>query len=515
MKQVTTSVLIVGAGLTGLSAAAFLASHGLDCLLVERHAGPLAHPRARAINPRSVELYRGLGLEPAIRAARSSGDLPGALLIRSRTLTEPAAHETVLGRQGYAEVSPCSWAAIDQDRLEALVAGRARALGARITFGAELRTFRRHSQGVTAVVDEPGGTVQVRARYLVAADGGRSPIRNTLGVPMEGIGRLGQTITFLFEAALDGALHGRRVGIAHLDLPVPGTVLLPHDGKRSWVISIPYRPGEEYTEERCVAAVRAAIGDPRLEVALIDQLPDGTRTLTWEIGAQIATRYRHGPIFLAGDSAHVVPPTGALGASLGIQDAHNLAWRLAAVLTGRAGADLLDGYEAERAPVARLTLEQAMSQMRQRTGEPVPRLGEGTPVDYDAVVFGYRYGPRSDGPPAWPPGELRAQVGTRAPHIPLERGGRSSTIDLFGHGFVLLTAAERWAEAVRVSGEDVRVHRMEAPREDFFERYGMSGDGAVLVRPDGFVSWRAEGPPSRPDGDLTRLLNRLLHRRTG
>ncbi|WP_378789496.1 FAD-dependent monooxygenase [Nonomuraea fastidiosa] len=422
MKQATTSVLIVGAGLTGLSAAAFLGSHGVDCLLVERHAGPLAHPRARAINPRSVELYRGLGLEPAIRAARSSDDVPGALLIRSRTLAEPAAHETVMVRRGYAEVSPCSWAPIDQDRLEAIVADRARALGARIVYGAALRAFRQEAGWVTATIDGPGGAFDVRARYMIAADGARSPIRDALGIPMEGAGRLGETVTFLFKADLDGALRGRRVGIAHLDLPETGTVLLPHDGKGSWVMSIPHRPGDEFTEERCVAAVRAGVGDPRLEVEIIDQLPDGTKTLIWEIGAQVATRYRQGRVFLAGDSAHVVPPTGALGASVGIQDVHNLAWRLAAVLAGQAGPALLDAYEAERAPVARLTLEQAMSQMRQRTGRAVPGLGEGAPVDYDAVVFGYRYGPPSDGPRAWPPGELRAQVGTRAPHLPLERG---------------------------------------------------------------------------------------------
>ena len=511
------SVLVVGGGLAGLSTALFLAWHRVPVVLVERRAHALRHPRARAVNNRTMELYRRVGLGPAIQAARSHDDEAGALLVRAQTLAGPELWRREAAPPGRAEAaSPCPWGSIDQDRLEDLVRQRAEQLGADVRFGTALRSVDLDADGVSAELAGTGGTTTLRARYLVAADGNRSGIRARLGIGMTGPGVLGEILTFVFEADLSEALRGRRVVVAHLEQPRPGTVILPYDGKRKWVFSTPYTPDvdgspEDLAEPAGVELVRAAVGDADLPVKLLPQLADGTRVLAYQLGASVADRFRDGPVFLVGDAAHVLPPAGAFGASTGVQDAHNLAWKLAAVLRGDAGEALLDTYETERRHVATFTLEQALLQMRERTGRPVEG-SHGDPVDYDAVVFGYRY-PTNGCPPAGPaaitPQLLYGQPGTRAPHVPVVRDGAAiSTIDLYGPEFVLVTgdAGNGWAAA---AGElPLRVVRIGAP--EFWTAHALPDDGALLVRPDGFVAWRGEGHTA-PD-EVRAALARALHR---
>jgi hypothetical protein len=228
--------------------------------------------------------------------------------------------------------------------------------------------------------------------------------------------------------------------------------------------------------------------------------------LGFPIGAQVAQQYRLGRIFLIGDAAHIVPPTGGFGANTGIQDAHNLAWKLAAVVKEQAGSALLDTYHAERHPVGLLTMEQALARWGTRVG--AGRDGaEARLLDYAAIVFGYRYQSAAaidaDGDrPVVLPAELSGQPGTRAPHVWLERGGqRLSTIDLFGRGFVLLTGpdGDAWVDAARSQdGIALDAYRigdggdLADPEGRWAAAYGVTIGGAVLVRPDGFVAWRTE-----------------------
>ncbi len=532
----TTPVLIVGGGLTGLSTALFLSWHGVRPLLVERHPDLLIHPRARGFTQRTVELFRQVGLEPAIRAASfAGGDDFRWVAVRAETLA--GEHDPAEEAEEDAEMrtlSPAPFAPIDQDKLEVILRRKAEELGADIRFSTELVSCNQDETGITAILKDrrTGAEWTVRADYLVAADGWDSPIREQLGVALDGPGPFFHVVTALIDADLRPALRGRRVNIAYLQHPRPGTILMAHDeaGQR-WVFGTGFSPqyGEslaDFPEERVIELVREAAGLPDVAVSLRPQIP-GTdlKMLGFAIGAQVAQQYRVGRIFLVGDAAHIVPPTGGLGANTGIQDAHNLAWKLAAVLREEAGSPLLDTYHDERRPVGLLTMEQALARWGSRVGEGAEE--QSAPLlDYAAIAFGYRYrsaaiiGALEDERPALMPTELTGQPGTRAPHVWLERNGeRLSTIDLFGCRYVLLTGADggAWVDAARsVTDTAVEAYRIGSdgdfadPDGRWPEAYGVTDGGAVLVRPDGFVAWRNVDAAEDPASDLLAALVQLL-----
>jgi putative polyketide hydroxylase len=300
MAEERTSVLVVGGALTGLSSAVFLAWHGVPCLVVERHPGLLIHPRLRGITPRTVEVYRQVGLEPAIRAASFAGDSDYRwVTARAETLASPeyAPTEEEGEDEGAGDASPCGFAPIDQDKLEVLLRARAEELGAQVRFSTELTAFEQDDEGVTATITDraDGSSRTVRADYLIAADGASSPVRQRLGIGVDGPGPLFHTITALIEADLNPALRGRPVSIAYLERPSPGTILMAHDdaGLR-WVFGTGYRPDQDplegFTDQRVAELVRAAAGLPDLEVRLHPQIP-GTdlKVLGFTIGASWPT----------------------------------------------------------------------------------------------------------------------------------------------------------------------------------------------------------------------------------
>src|SRR5215203_456747 len=532
----TTSVLIVGGGLTGLSTALFLAWHGVKPLLIERHADLLIHPRARGFTPWTVELFRQVGLEPAIRGAGfAGGDDFRWIAVRAETLAgehEPA-DEAEEGEE-MRTLSPAPFAPIDQDKLEVILRRKAEELGADIRFSTELVSFNQDDTRLTAILKDrrTGSESTVRADYLVAADGWDSSVRERLGIGLDGPGPFFHVVTALVDADVRPALRGRLVNIAYLQQPRPGTILMAHDeaGQR-WVFGTGFSPqyGEslaDFPEERVIDLIREAAGLPDVAVSLRPQIP-GTnlKMLGFAIGAQVARKYRDGRVFLIGDAAHIVPPTGGLGANTGIQDAHNLAWKLAAVIKGEAGPTLLDTYHHERRPVGLLTMEQALARWGSRVGEGA---GEETVplIDYAAVAFGYRYqsaavlGVPADARPALPIPELTGQPGTRAPPMWLARDGQQlSTSDLFGRGYVLLTGSEgaAWVDAVRsLTHTGVEAYRIGGDGDfaeaegRWAEDYGVTDSGAVLVRPDGFVAWQSAGVAGDPERELSAALSALL-----
>ncbi len=527
-----TAVLVVGGGTTGLSTALFLARQGIRPILVERHPSTALVPQARAFNPRSIEIYRALGLEQDIRDRTSMlVDFPEMLGAETLAGEERFRVDVLAQVRPPKTVSPTDWVMIDQDELERVLRTAAEDSGADVRFGTELISLDAGADGVTAVVRdlESGAAQSIRADYVVAADGHRAGVRKRFGIGADGPGVLIHAAYFIFEADLTTALRDRRFLLAYLDRPTTGTALVPLREFGRWSLGVPYDPAngestDDFTEQRCVELVRIAVGDPDLELTLTEAGKPVTRRVPpvpgspqlvagSTVGGWVARRYRAGRVFIAGDAAHVVPPAGSYGANTGIADAHNLAWKLAAVLKGQAGDALLDTYEAERRPVAQVTLEAAMQLLQARhrgTHEDVTR------VDDLSMIFGYRYDsaavlaetPVADGPledPRSPSG----RPGFRAPHVWLDQC--LSTIDLYHDAFTLVAGPE-WDEAARTAGVALNVRHAD---ERLLDAYGITGTGASLVRPDGFVAWRTASLPPRPAQELRRVLALVLGRGHG
>ncbi|MEV4377296.1 FAD-dependent oxidoreductase [Streptosporangium sp. NPDC049644] len=532
----TTAVLIVGGGITGLSTALFLARLGIRPILVERHPSTAIMPQARAFNPRSMEIYRAVGLEEEIRTRTS--------ILADRP--EMIGADTLVGQERFRidllahvrppqSLSPTDWGLIDQDELELVVRAAAERGGADVRFGAELVSFDSDGDDVRAIVRDLGSGAEyhVHADYLVAADGNRAGIRDRLGIGVDGPGVLGHAAHFLFDADLGDALRGRGFLLAYFDQPTAGTALAPLRQAGRWMLGVPFQPRqgdsiEDFTEQRCVELARRAVGIADLDITLVPPVPGWSRKpMDVRLAASVARRYRAGQVFLVGDSAHVFPPTGSYGAGTGIADAHNLAWKLAAVLKGQAGQSLLDTYENERRPVAQVTLDQAMRLLNARH--------EGTADDLTAIedltmIFGYRYDSAAvrvetstPDEPVEDPREPSGRPGLRAPHVWLDRARtKLSTLDLFTGAFTVLVAPDGgdWTAAARTAaaslGVELDIHHigveLHDPEDRFLDTYGIASTGMSLVRPDGFVAWRAGVLAQQPEHELQQVLTQLLAR---
>ncbi|MEU6213959.1 FAD-dependent monooxygenase [Streptomyces sp. NPDC047023] len=537
--DVRVPVLVVGGSLVGLSTSLFLSRHGVRHLLVEKHSGTSAHPRGRGINARTMELFRTAGAEPAIRRAASV--LEGVQgILQTRSLTDADAHKwlvkSVDPSGAIARFSPTGWCLCSQNNIEPVLAEQSAAMGADIRFSTELMSFDQDSTGVNAVVKDrrSGEHVTVRADFLIAADGPRSPVREALRIPQTGNGELFHNVSVTFRSRqLIKVLGDLRFIVCYLMRPGADGALLPVDNDTQWVFHAPWHPEqgetmEDFTDERCTQQIREAIGVPDLDVEIGGKAP-------WHAAERVAERYSSGRVFLAGDAAHEMCPTGAFGSNTGIQDAHNLAWKIAAVLNGSAGAGLLDTYQAERLPVARATSERASARSAEHSHPgyvPPPTMGGGPGSGVLTTAMGYRYtegalvGARPDLPVIPESLRMTGDTGTRAPHMWVTRdGARISTLDLYERSFVLLSGAGTpWrAAAQRVAGQlpvGLEAYTIGSgsgadlleESASWTEVHGTGAEGAVLVRPDGFVAWRSEGAVADPAGTLREVLSTVLHR---
>jgi 2,4-dichlorophenol 6-monooxygenase len=568
MKTIDTPVLIVGGGGCGLSASIFLSNLGVEHLLVERHPTTSHLPKAHYLNQRTMEVFRQHGIADAIYRVgcpiekfgqvRWMTSLGGDGELDRKTIFEMDAFGGGALRERYEQDSPCLASNYPQLRLEPLLRAEAQArAGDRIRYHHEVVEWEQTATGVVATVRDRAvdEMYQVRCRYLIAADGGKS-FGPELGVEMAGPTNMVDMVSTHFSADLSEYWDDRSLITWFLNPEGESSwgagamvQMGPTWGSKSeeWVVHFAFRPDdpERFNEEAVAPRLRQLLRLPELELTV-------HKVSHWILDRIVAQRWRFGNIFLAGDAAHRQPPTTGLGLNTGIQDVHNLAWKLAEVLAGRAGDGLLDSYEHERLAVSTHGADWALLAFQNHhVIDAGIGLVPGAPVRANIEAFhalfsdtlvgaalraraqeciatqrwefhahdvelGYSYPEGgalvADGSPA-PPRDPRGTVytpstrpGHRLPHAwLLIEGRRVSTHDLArsAGGFVLLIdpTGKSWVDAVAGLPEDVASMITVAELGDEGEYRDIDGSwswvrgvdtgGAILVRPDNHVAWRA------------------------
>ncbi|MEU6262337.1 FAD-dependent monooxygenase [Saccharopolyspora shandongensis] len=482
-------VLIAGGGTVGLALAVFLGHHGVPSLVVERRSAPSNHPRALGISPRTLEFFREVGLREAIdEVAVRSTEMWKA---DTRTVAEIDRSQA----RRYAKPPISSGASPEmphghypQDRLDSVLIPAARERGATVEFGVAVTGVEQDADGVSATLSD--GRV-IRAGYLVGADGARSSVRDALGITTTGPGEIGETnVNILFDADLVGHFGSMptMVEIRHPDAPG----ILMSVGEKRWVRHVGLDAVGDLSAQRCAEAVRIALGAD-VPVEIISALP-------WRPTVRMADEFRSGRAFLVGDAARAITPLGAMGLNTGLADAHNLAWKLGMVLAGQAGDRLLDSYHEERHAVAELVTRQAdLRWENPRLHWDPAAVAERAAVgmwNSPVVTMAYRYDssavidPVVDVPSTEDvAASLDGAPGSRLPHRWVD-GTSVSTLDLVESRFAVLTGpgGAHWAAAAREIG--LKAVRLDG---DWASSANVDHDGALLVRPDGFIAWRAPG----------------------
>jgi 2,4-dichlorophenol 6-monooxygenase len=563
MKMIETDVLIVGSGPAGSAAALALSSYGIENMVVTKYRWLADTPRAHITNQRTFEVLRDFGIESEAKALavplKTVGhsvfctSLAGEELARIRTF---GSHPTRQADQMTA--SPCEMGDLPQNLLEPVLLGNAAARGTHVRFDTEYLSLEQSAEGVVATVRDrlDGRTYQIKARYLIGADGARSKIVDDIGLPTEGSLALAGSINILFEADLSKyVLH--RPAVLYL-IVQPGFdangvgvgVLRMIRPWKQWMAITGFdlsQPAPKLTEAEAIQTVRDLIGDDEVPVQI-------KSSSLWTVNNFCATRYSAGRVFCMGDAVHRHPPTNGLGSNTSIQDAYNLAWKLALVLKDKAEPSLLESYNSERVPVGRQVVKRAndsiasyggifealglldskdaaeglrnMNVLKEATEqasiqrEALREAVAAKNYEYNAhgVEMNQRYASSavisegasfqaSDRDP-----ELHyiptTCPGARLPHVWLQRDGLSiSTLDIVGKGrFSVLTGigGDMWSLAAATAAErygiPVDVHRI-GPGCALTDLYGewalmreIDEAGCLLVRPDGHVAWRATQP---------------------
>ena len=583
MATIETDVLIIGTGPAGSATAALLSSYGINNMVVNRYRWLANTPRAHITNQRTMEVLRDLGREVEDEAYLYAAhqDLMG-----NNVFCESLAGEEIgrmqswgnhpLSKAEHLLSSPTMMNDLPQTFMEPLLFKTACSRGSQARMSTEYQSFEQDAEGVTSTLLDrlSGETVTVRSKYLVGADGGNSLVAEQAGLPFEGQMGVGGSMNILFRADLSKYVAHRPSVLYWVMQPGAdvggigmGLVRMVRPWNE-WLIVWGYdinQPPPEVDEETATNVARQLVGDPELEIDLIS-------ANTWTVNNMYATHMQRDRVFIMGDAAHRHPPSNGLGSNTSIQDSFNLAWKLASVLKGQAGAALLDSYSRERAPVAK----QIVTRANQSIGEFGPifeALGMAEGVDpevmqknlqarcdatpdaeaqraavRDAIAFkkyefdahgvemNQRYkseAVETDGQmePAF---EMDAELhyqpttwpGARIPHVWVyhhDSGEKISTLDLCGRGrFTLLTGigGEAWAQAAREIGQefglDITVHII-GPRQTYVDHSGdwarareITDTGCLLVRPDQHVAWRAETLSADPQTDLRRVLTKIL-----
>jgi len=562
VKTLETPVLVVGGGPVGLSTALHLAHCGIESVIVERHRSTSIHPKASYFNIRTMEILGQLGVADELYAT--------ALLGAGVSFYTKLAGHRLGGLSGadfpdyVASVfasTPRPGCISSQIVLEAILKRHADENPLiHVLFNHEKTALEQSESSVrTTILDRASGeSMTIESDYVIACDGVHSATRDEMGAEMVGPPPFGHMINIYFEADIESLVTDCDQALYWIASPeAPGVFISLGRDRQKWCFNTQYFPDhgerpEDYTEARCMEKLHAAFGTRELPVKILAIGP-------WVLCGQVVDDYRVGRVFFGGDTAHLNIPTGGFGFNTGMQETHNLAWKIAAVLGGWAPDAILDSYHQERRPIAKFNVE-ASRENAMRIRETGAALGDAAPdveeVDLDTPVgreqrarlsaaianqrshflflgqeIGFDYSNSSivvaDGTPHYVEEHgvedpiftylPNARPGARAPHCwltnPAEGGAQSSILTLFDKELVLLVAGDpgEWLRTLDAGVSDIplRAVGIGSPESDleyhdkdgvFHDHYGIGQGGAVLVRPDGHVAWRTPTDPEHHTG---------------
>jgi 2,4-dichlorophenol 6-monooxygenase len=581
---VQTDVLIVGSGPAGGSAALFLSALGIPNIMITKYRWTANTPRAHITNQRTMEIFRDLGIEEQVLADATPHELIGDTVFCTSIAGEEIGRIRTWGTHpareaDYRLASPSLTCDIPQTYLEPILVKNATVRGTQTRFSTEYLSHQQDADGVDVKARDrvTGSVYTIRAKYLIGADGARSMVAADIGLPMEGQMDIAGSMNITFKADISAYVSHRPSVLYWVIQPGSnvggigaGLVRMVRPWNE-WLIVWGYdisQPAPVVGTEAATQIVRSLLGMPDLKVEI-------TGTSLWGNNEMYATHLQSGRVFCAGDAIHRHPPSNGLGSNTSVQDSYNLAWKLAAVLRGQAGPELLDTYSAERAPVARqivlranqssrefvqffdvlgltgVTTEAEMIEQIEERKASTPRgaakraaLVEAMELkNYEFNAHGVELGQFYDSAAIVSDGSARPEPardpelyyqpstvpGSRLPHAWVGgRAGKVSTLDLAPFSrFTLITgiSGEAWADAADKVARDLSVP-IEAvvigPGREITDIYydwarlcEVAEDGAILVRPDKHIGWRSMTLPDDPQRALHAAMSSILGRESG
>jgi 2,4-dichlorophenol 6-monooxygenase len=581
MIAVETDVLVVGSGPAGGTASMLLGTYGVPNIMITKYGRLADTPRAHITNQRTMEVLRDVGVEDTVLALatpqRLMGETPFVSTLAGEELGRLHTWYTHPARQADHDLaSPSSICDVPQHLMEPVLVNAAMAAGSSVRFHTEYLFLTQDDDGVTATVRDRlrGDEYQIRAKYLIGADGGRSAVASDIGLPMVGQVGVAGSINILFEADLTRYTAYRPstlywvlqtgADVGGIGMGLVRCVRPWHEWLIVWGYDIGGQP-PDLTEEYARHIVHMLVGDDAVPVTI-------KSSSTWTVNHMYAERYHTGRVFCAGDAVHRHPPSNGLGSNTSIQDAYNLAWKLKLALSGAARPELLESYSAERAPIGRQIVDRANQSIGETrrifdalgllsTEDPVEMrtniearklAGPGSEKqrrllreavafkDYEFNTHGVELNQRYESSAVVPDGSAprpfdrdaelyfqpSSRPGAKVPHAWLERDrARCSTLDLGGHGrFAVLTGVggEAWSSAAAAAGATFGVEIVAygiGPGADFEDVYGdwarvreIEDTGCLLLRPDNYVAYRVMSMPADPEAELGAALQTVLGR---